>query len=68
MLNSGYEGVREVASASTHPGVECTSGAVINFVYDGSANDTFIQATRRCGKRAGLELKPPQALPPLVAP
>jgi magnesium chelatase subunit H len=42
MLNSGYEGVREVAKRLNFTlGWSATSGAVDNFVYE-EANDTFI--------------------------
>jgi len=42
MLNSGYEGVREVATRLNFTlGWSATSGAVDNFVYE-EANDTFI--------------------------
>ncbi|MEB3318074.1 MAG: magnesium chelatase subunit H [Cyanobacteriota bacterium] len=43
MLNSGYEGVREVAKRLNFTlGWSATSGQVDNFVYE-EANDTFIQ-------------------------
>jgi magnesium chelatase subunit H len=56
MLNSGYEGVREVAKRLNFTlGWSATSGAVDNFVYE-EANDTFINDPEM--RQRLLELNP----------
>ncbi|MCP9823879.1 magnesium chelatase subunit H [Synechococcus sp. EJ6-Ellesmere] len=56
MLNSGYEGVREVAKRLNFTlGWSATSGAVDNFVYE-EANDTFINDAEM--RKRLMELNP----------
>ncbi|BEV36502.1 magnesium chelatase subunit H [Synechococcus sp. M16CYN] len=56
MLNSGYEGVREVAKRLNFTlGWSATSGSVDNFIYE-EANETFVNDSKMC-KRL-LELNP----------